>query len=341
VISAVLLALLPALAAAQRADTAPGALPRPALEPTGEDRYEPVFEQLRRMAPRGDRVATVRNLTVRRDVVEFRLEDGRLYLLTPVAGRTVGAAFAGHGSVSVAPPLAIERAQLKRVLGDSVLDTRISAAVFVFADSTLPELERQLTFGTGDVSQAAWGPLSDALDRLLDRRARKVEAPTLMSALLNGDVNGFFYGHVKRERGEDLMLQVDPEQAEQVALLRNGRLSGQKVQIVCQFPRAEDLRDSVDIGVERPAPLKVEAYRIEATIGKGLAFSATATLRVTARREGLRWMPLELYDELEVDSVVDEAGKADSFFRAKRSTDLWVRLDPPLRTGETRSVRVA
>src|SRR5919106_3835350 len=102
----------------------PFAQPQSVLEQSGEDRYESAFDQLRKMAPRADRVATVRNLTLRRDVIEFRLEQGRLSLLTPVADRTVGAVFVGQGSVSFAPPLDVERAQLQRVLGDTILDAR-------------------------------------------------------------------------------------------------------------------------------------------------------------------------------------------------------------------------
>src|SRR5207245_7372953 len=100
-----------------------------------------------KMAPRGDAVATVQNLTLQRDAIQFRFADGRLYLLTPVAGRTVGAVFVGRGAVSFLPPWAVERAQLAHVLGDSVLNTEISAAVLIFTDSTIAELTRQLRFG--------------------------------------------------------------------------------------------------------------------------------------------------------------------------------------------------
>ncbi|HEX9505904.1 MAG TPA: hypothetical protein VGA62_07845, partial [Acidimicrobiia bacterium] len=122
-----------ALAAAQQPDT-------------GAERYEPVFDAFRKMEPRRDRVAPVRNLTLRRDVITFHLQDGNLFLATPVAGRTIGAIFVGRGSVSVTPPLAVERVELKRLLDDSTVNSPISAVAFVFADSTLAEVERQLTF---------------------------------------------------------------------------------------------------------------------------------------------------------------------------------------------------
>ena len=306
------------------------------------DRYEPVFEQLRTMAPRADRAARVRHVSVRRDVIQFHFEDGEIYLLTPVAGRTVGAVFVGQGAVSFAPPLAVERAQLQHLLGDSVLDIRIAAAALVFTDATLAELERQVSFGTDSLTDMARGAVDDALDRLVDARAQAT-ASTLMSALLNGEANGFFYGYVTRHGGNgdggvDLMFEVNPARTEQVQLLRRGRLPGQRTQIVCQFARGENLRDSVTGEGERPGPLKIGAYRIEATIANNLGFSATATIRITARPDGVRWTSFSLYDELNVDSV---SGVADAFFRAKNSPELWVRLSAPPRPGGSDSIRVA
>jgi len=100
----------------------------PRVRFVSEERYEPVFDQLHKIALQGERVAPVLNLALRRDVIEFNLEQGKLYVARPVAGRTISVVFVGHGSVSFTPPLAVERAQLQRVLGDSVLKAQISAA---------------------------------------------------------------------------------------------------------------------------------------------------------------------------------------------------------------------
>jgi len=240
--------------------------------------------------------------------------------------------------VSFAPPTEIERRELKRVTGDSVLNARIPTAAFVFTDSTLAELERQVTFQTGGVADRASDILHDALDRLVD--GRRVVQATLITAVLNAEANGFFYAHIKRERGEDLMFVVDPAEEEQVALLRGGR-EGRKVQVVSQFKRAEDLKDSAAAEPGARDPFKLEAYRIDATIAKGLGFSATTTVRLTARRDDVSWARFDLLPELEVDSVREEGGGSVSFFRASKSPELWVRLDEPPRVGETRALRVA
>ena len=302
-------------------------------------RYEPVFEALRRMTPRSDRVAAVRDLTLRRDAIELRLAEGQLALLTPVAGRTVGAVFVGRGTLSFVPPLGVERAQLDRMLGDSLLATPISGAVLLFADSTLAELERRLGFGPGTVAGDAARRVDDALDRVTDRRTWQADA-TFMSALLNADSNGFFSAYLRRERGEDLFVAFDPARPEPVLLRRRGRWEGQRLQTVCQFPRTDVLRGAAPPD-SAPEPVRVEGYRIEATIGADVDFSATAEIRVTARRAGIRWVPFRLFEELEVDSVAESSGARDSFFRAKRGGELWVRLAAPLGAGERAAIRVS
>ena len=318
----------------QRPDTMPGG---GAGGHAAADRYDPVFDEFRHMQPRADRVAAVRNLKLRRDALELQLDDGKLYVATPVAGRAVSAIFVGQGSMSFVAPLGIERREMQRLLGDSVVHSKISVAVFICTDSTLAELERQLNFGTeGNVGDAS-GALDHALDHLVeDHRALQ---PTLMAGLLNGEDNGFFYVHVKRQSGEDLMVVIDPDDDEPVALLRHGKLEGQKTQVVSQFRRAETLNDTTSVSEDHDA-LKLDGYRIEATVAKGLGFSANTTVRFTARHDGVYWTRLELFSELVVDSVEQDGGGTLTFARPKQSAELWVRFDTPPRAGETRAVRV-
>ncbi len=314
-----------ALAGAQRPDSA-------------AERYEPVVDELRKMQPQGERVASIRNVTLRRDAMTFHLEDGNVFLATPVGGRTIGATFVGRGSVSLRPPLPIERAELQRLLGDSLVDARISAAAFVFTDSTLTELERHLAFGPRPPASAGSDILGDAIDHLVD--GRRVVQPTLIKALLNDDTDGFFYAHVRREHGEDLMFMVDPDDDEQISVLRGGR-EREKYQVVSEFRRAEELRDTTITDPGRGDALKLEAYGIDATIAKGLGFSAMATVRLTVRRGVVHWARFTLLSELDVDSVREAGGRSVTYYRDNKTSELWVRFEPAPRVGDTVAVRVA
>ncbi len=203
--------------------------------------YDTVFDQLKNLAPVATAVAPVHGFMLRRDVLELKLDDGFAIKLTPVAGRTVGIAFVGSGSVSFAPPLVVEQFNLKRVMGDSMISGPITAAVFIFADSTAAELERTLKFGPGPQNLLdAAGAVGEALDYIVDGRSHSADE-SLLTALLNGTTTGYFAGYIKRQRGEGVMIQYDPALAEQVLLLRRGKMVGQRTEVVSQFQSATDL----------------------------------------------------------------------------------------------------
>jgi peptidase M1-like protein len=125
-------------------------------------------------------------------------------------------------------------------------------------------------------------------------------------------------------------------------LARGGRERGQRyLRIVSQFQRAEDLSDTTAAADSARLPLTLEAYRIEATIPKSLDFSATAAVRLTARRNGVRWARFRLLSELKVDSLRPTAGAGDTFFRAEHGPELWVRFGTPLKAGETHEIQVS
>src|SRR5207302_7616689 len=136
------------------------------------------------------------------------------------------------------------------------------------------------------------------------------------------------------EHGEDLMFLVDPQSEEQVELLRGGRERGEKYQVVAQFKRQEEIHDTIASGSADHEPFQLNAYTIDATVAKHLDFSATTVIRLTARAAGMRWVRFLLFSDLLVDSVRAADGTADTFYRAKGSPELWVRLGAPTRMGE-------
>lgn len=309
-----------------------------ALGPPAGGDYEQVFEALRNMAPREDRAAVVQDLVLRRDVAEFHLIRGTLFLLTPVADRTVGAVFVGEGRFALAPPLPAERRHLDRQLGDSVVNLTLESAVFLFADSTFAELERSLTFDSAPVDRDAEKRLRDALEFLIEPKERYAHR-SLMSGLLNADQNGFFAALVTPQRGDRMMFQIDPFDVEEIKLLRRSKLRSGAVEVLSQFQRVEDRRDSVVVTDELVDPLELEACRVASTIANNMKFSAAASVRVVARRP-VTWARFSLFSELEVDSVVAMSGTPLRFFRHKDGYDLWIRLEPSLDRGDTTEVRV-
>jgi len=305
--------------------------------------YDTVFDQIKGLAPLPNAVAPVHGLILRRDVMELRLDDGVAYRLTPVAGRTTAIAFVGSGSLSFVPPVIVEQFNLKRVMGDSTINGPITAVVLLFADSTETELGRSLKFGPPPPGAQAADPsdaIGSALDYIVDGHSRSADA-SLVTALLNHATTGFFAAYIQRKRGESVMIQFDPAEAEEVLLYRRGKLVGQRTETVCQFERAEDLVAGVSVANEQPEPLAVAGYDIDATIEGSYKFSARTTVKLAGRSEQpQQWVPFVLYDELEVDSVVSDAGAPLTFFRKNHYSGLWIKLAEPLAAGKTQAFRV-
>ncbi len=315
----------------------------PAVEPQSRS-YDALFDELLRMSPRPDRVAEVSNLILQRDVARFTLQVGRIHLLTPVGGRTVGAVFRGRGVFSFAPAAGVERERLRRLESADSLAAPFSELLLVFADGTLEELEAAVTFGPGSDADVPRGVVKHGLELLADEDSRTFE-PDLMSAFLNGERGELFYAHVRRSGGGPLMFMLNPNEFESVRLLSKVSRRGYspRSEVVTQFPRRDRRRDGRVKG-ERLRQADVESYVIETSLpptGIGeIGFSASATLRIVADTAVGPWVAFELFEKLKVDSASWEGGEKATVVRGKESPLLWVLLDRQIRPGDVRTLRL-
>src|SRR5829696_6181397 len=167
-----LLAGVPALAG----QTAAAALAAQAIPiaPTYEGRYSEVMAL--GAAPGG--VAYVSNLVLQRDLARFTLKTGKLYLLSPIGGRTVGAVFRGSGVFSFAPASAIEQHRLARYENKTALEAPFTELLLLFADTTMAEL-RGLVFRAEPAPGEVRDRVRDGLNYLSDE-ASKTFDPDLM-----------------------------------------------------------------------------------------------------------------------------------------------------------------
>ena len=312
---------------------------QPVLAGPPAKNYRQTLGQLLTLAPRGDRVASVLGLTLTRDAARFTLDEGLLYFLTPVAGRTVGAVFVGTGTASITPPTVVERAQLERFYHARTLERPFTTMLLVFADSTDRELESRLTFGDGQVVAAAREQVKEALKYLTDRKRRFFHSD-LLTAFLNGHENDLFYAHFAEKKSKPMFFFVNPYEDEAVSIRRRDKKArGNVTEIVCQFHRSA-YRDQ---GAEARGAhdlIAIDHYAIESSITDNLDYSAAATMRIRALQPEVRWVRLRLYSELEVDSVLSEDGRPVVFERGEESAGLWLQLEPAPSVNEVRTITV-
>ncbi len=301
-----------------------------------------LFKTLLDLEPDPTMGATVANVTLSRGTGQITLERGTLWLAKPVNSRVVGAMYVGTGSFRFTAPTPIEQGQLARLVGDSAVDSKIKRVFFLFTDSTLAELQRNVAFGPVAVASGASRLANDALAYIKPKDDESF-GPELMLPLLNGNEAGAFYAHVDRDGGNPVMLEIDPTSAEPVRLLTKARRVGwvRTTESAAQFGDGPVPTDGSDVN----SPFTVPGYTIDATLarsGMGEArFSATTTIQVTASEAVGPWLPFYLAPGVTVDSASTADGTTVAFQKAKDGSLLWLRLPEALTAGGGATLRLA
>jgi peptidase M1-like protein len=306
--------------------------------------YATRFAEVMALQAAPDGVADVSNLVLRRDVGRFTMSSGKLYLLTPIGGRTVGALFRGSGTFSFAPASKIEQERLARFEKQTALDAPFTDLLLLFADTTLAELRTHLTFRAEAAPGEVRSRVRDGLKYLSDEDSQTFD-PDLMSALLNGDTTDLFYAHIRRQGADPVMFTLNPHEVEAVSLSGKAtRWWSEDREVLSQFPRAGQVTESHATG-ERLDAAEIRRYVVNIDLpqrGIGdIAFAATATLDVTATGFVGPWVAFELFDKLKVDSARWSTGEPATVFKGKDSGFLWVHLGSRLQPGEMRSLSLS
>lgn len=298
----------------------------------------PVIAELEGMATRGDSAILIHNFIITHDVANLTLSEGRLWPLSKVNGRVIGAIYQGTGRINFTAPDPVERERMRHYLGVESLDDPIKSVVLLFTDGTLDGLYR---LGVTSVRAEAPGPVLEQLARARDYlktdRDRTWNADFL-EPVLNGRENGMFFALIQRERGEELLLQIDPDDPEPIHLGVHSQAPGADVdpEWVTQFAwtdRAAAPRDA------RRRQVSVAKYLLNVNMPQqldgGVAFATTAEMHLQAPQGGYGpWIPFQLYRELDVDSAKWN-GTPTAVTKDHDSYNLWVRAPARLAAGDT------
>ncbi|HEX7917967.1 MAG TPA: hypothetical protein VF454_01115, partial [Gemmatimonadales bacterium] len=298
----------------------------------------PVMEALGNLRPISDSSFKVRNFIISRDVATLTLSEGRMWPLSAVNGRVIGAIYQGTGRLLYMPPSPVEMERVHEYLGVDTVDSEITSVVLLFTDGTLDAL---YSAGVSPERAEAPGWLQDQISRSRDYLRTykdRTWAPSFLEPVVNGRDNGMFFALVQRKQGEELILQVDPDDPEPVTLNVHSRGRGADVdpEVVASYH-----------WTDRPAP-PADTRRREVTVSKyvldvmmpqqldgGVSFSAKAECHLVVPPRGFGpWVPFSLYFDLDVDSVTWNGAPA-VYDKGPDAYYLWVRAPGPLQEGET------
>ena len=298
----------------------------------------PVIAELEAMRPVEDSSFKIHSFFLTRDAATISLSNGRIWPLTKVNGRVIGAIYQGTGRLTFTAPNPVERERMQHYLGKESLDEAITSVTFLFTDGTLDEIYR---LGTSAEPAEAPGPLLNNLSRARDYLKvyfDKTWDAGFLEPVLNGRENGMFFALIQREHGEELILQIDPDDAEPVSLALHSQAPGGDVdpEVITQFA-----------WTDRPAPprdarrrqVSVEKYVLNVNMPQqldgGVSFATTAEMHLQIPPGGYGpWIPFSLYRELNVDSATWD-GAPTTVVKDHDSWNLWVRAPVRLEPGAT------
>jgi hypothetical protein len=298
---------------------------------------DPAYAALRAARPDG-RVAAVHGLVLDRDVFHFELESGTVHFLEPVAGRTVGAVFLGHGTLRLSPATAAERRQLALELGEGkdfeVLTDSFDELVLLFGDDTAQEIA-----AAAPVEKQAPDPRArQVYERWLERQRRDFQLNLqlrLLRDLLNAPAPaaavsapagaapspapapaagaGVFLALLAGKKLPPALIALDPEGAG--SLVRGWRLGHEPALLWVEDPHRggawylSDRRAALQSRTRLPhapaePPARALHYWVATTVPRDTDLAGVTTIRLAVSSPGLRVLPIQLMPRLRIDEAV-------------------------------------
>jgi hypothetical protein len=313
----VVAAVLAAVAPAQNATTV---TPGPNSDPT--------YQALRNGTLSGEAV-TVSNFELKRDAGTFHLHSGTVCFVAPVNGRVTGAVFTGDGSFVLNPPSDAERKSLKLLTKEDEFSEKFEHLVLRFTDSTYDDIKKAGTPGSGGCDG---GLLKDSQNINRHKRKENLEARILQD-VLSPEPGGLFVAfiHGKHYDGQELYT-IDPRYGrDQVQFLTYDE---NKFGEWASFPMSEERKFA------RGHSVRIEHQQLDTTLEKSANLIGKAKTEFTARIDGVRVVPLQLFPTLRVKNVHSADGQALAFIQENKNDDAGfsVILPQPLNAGQKSAI---
>lgn len=293
--------------------------------------YEELYNQLMELTPEPAKVAVVNNFSFQRDVARFELHEGKLYQLSAIKDRISAVLFLGSGSIKVTPPTKIEQEQLYRFYKDRSLKKNFSILFLIFADSTLAEFEKHLSFSAEKIDRDVKNHIDYCLKYLSNKKS-KYFSTFILKTFFDDELNGLFYAHFSKDKFQPMFFSIDPYAVEEVRLSRRAEGASffeRRSEVVCQFHKQEDYAYSRNfLENERKDLIKILHYDIESTIKGNLDFSGLTEVEFKLLKPGQNWIYFDFFPNMVVDSAFWESGKEATYFKKKKNPILWIRCDP-------------
>ena len=165
-----------------------------------------LYNQVKSFALNGGTVEA-KGLVLKKDRTQITL-NGVLYLTGPIEGQVTGAVFIGEGKfVLDTPPSNFEKENIKRLVGDYVIESDFKTAVLRFTDDTAQELGQAQPGPANDRAQK----LASELDARILRETGANISARIATSILNSEKPGVFFANFDGGRRGRFSFLFDPQ----------------------------------------------------------------------------------------------------------------------------------
>lgn len=288
-----------------------------------------VYKELRGLSAQSDAFsgdyATVSNVVLKQDLGTFTLKSGEIYFLKPAQGRVTGAVFIGAGEFSLTPPTLVEQNAIAIFIAAPKIVEPFSSIEMFFTDRTFENLKAMpgVQMGKGGAQAEKARSQFRAKESVLRTEMRSNMDSRVLADLCAPTRPGFFTAFIDGQHYGKLAYTVDPQgipdvYPEQVALISYGETDGG---IWTAFHMADEYKKGTAVSWTDRRSFDIKHHDIDATIS-GTKLSATDTVTLEMREANSRFLPMDLFGSLRVQSVIDlDTGSAVNFIQEKKGED--------------------
>jgi len=267
-----------------------------------------ILNQLSKIQIDKKQIRSVRDITIRRDVLTIALNRGVIAFLQPVQGKVTGAVFIGSGEIVAIPPDSVEKQQIYKFTGTPILNEAFQTAILRFTDNTFDELIKEISQHAEEDVSADEAAQFDSLNTSLADRATALNL-RLLADFLEPTGQTFFLGQLNGDKRGWFDVVFDTRAAEEVSIFQVHDGGGTAVADVwASFNQRSEARNPEAVAHEHKSPFDILSYEIDGTAGPDNKIDAKTTMRIKARSEAARVLNFDLAPTLRVVAVETDAG---------------------------------
>jgi hypothetical protein len=246
------------------------------------------------------------------DLGEYEFMSGTLCFFAPVAGRPSGCWFRGKGRLLYKPSSSIERQQLRRFCGDTILDAALEEVYLRFFDSSFV---LQLA-ACADTRLRETPPRARVVQHFGKDAIRNIRldlaARGWAMAMNEGSSPAFLYARPELSKQRSLHFLLDDTAEEAVRVWRRpAGVSGSGiVDLVCSYDRSRPVDEAAWRTAILDGGMDILHYATEARIDGSGAMDLNVTLNCRSRRAGQVVLPFRMAPDLKADTITVGGGRA-------------------------------